>query len=54
VYSQEFFSMDEAIAAERQIKGWTRKKKEALINGQYDLLHKLAQCQNDTHARNNA
>jgi putative endonuclease len=54
VFSQEFFSMDEAIAAERQIKGWSRKKKEALINGRYDLLRELSQCRNETHARNNA
>jgi putative endonuclease len=27
---------------ERQIKGWTRAKKEALIRGDFDLLHELA------------
>ena len=27
-----------AIAREKQIKGWTRKKKEALINENYDEL----------------
>ena len=30
------------LAAERQLKGWSRAKKEALIAGNYDLLHELA------------
>ena len=32
VFSQEFPTRVEAITAELQIKGWSRKKKEALIN----------------------
>jgi putative endonuclease len=43
--------MDEAIRAEKQIKGWSRAKKEALIAGDFALLHKLAECRNDTHYR---
>ena len=31
VYLQEFPKPEEAIAAEKKIKGWTRKKKEQLI-----------------------
>lgn len=31
VYLHEFYSSDEAIAAEKKIKGWTRAKKEKLI-----------------------
>ena len=42
VYSQEFVSIYEAICAERQIKGWTRKKKEALISSNFDLLVELS------------
>ena len=42
VYSQEFPTRDEAFAAERQLKGWTRKKKEALIRGDWDELRRLA------------
>jgi predicted GIY-YIG superfamily endonuclease len=49
VYSQEFPDIRYAINAERQIKGWTRKKKEALIHGDFDLLHELAQCRNETN-----
>lgn len=32
VYFQEFGDIREAIAAEKKIKGWTRAKKNALIN----------------------
>ncbi len=32
VYYEVFDRIEEAIARERQLKGWTRKKKEALIN----------------------
>ena len=52
VFSQEFPSIMEAIRAERQIKGWTRAKKEALIRGDFQRLHVLAGCRNNTHYRN--
>ncbi len=32
----------DAFTAERQIKKWTRKKKEALINGDFDELVRLS------------
>ena len=32
VYFEEFSDVHEAIAREKQIKGWTQKKKEELIN----------------------
>jgi tRNA/rRNA methyltransferase len=35
VWSQEFAERDEAFRAERQIKGWSRAKKEALIRGDW-------------------
>lgn len=38
VFLQEFTSRDEAFNAERQIKGWSRKKKEMLINKEWNLL----------------
>ena len=41
-YSQEFPTREDAFAAERQIKGWTREKKEALIRGDWDELRRLA------------
>jgi putative endonuclease len=41
-FQQEFAQITDAIAAERQIKGWRRAKKEALIRGEFDLLRQLA------------
>jgi len=42
LWSQEFSTRDEAFAAERQIKGWSRAKKEALIGGDWDRVSELA------------
>jgi predicted GIY-YIG superfamily endonuclease len=42
VFSQEFSTREEALASERQIKGWTRAKKEALINGDWKQIQRLA------------
>jgi putative endonuclease len=42
VFSQAFQRITDAIAAERQIKGWRREKKEALIRGEYAVLPALS------------
>jgi putative endonuclease len=42
VYSEAFDRVDEAVATERRIKGWTRAKKEALIARNYDEIARLA------------
>jgi predicted GIY-YIG superfamily endonuclease/proteasome lid subunit RPN8/RPN11 len=42
VWSQDFPTRYEAIAAERQIKGWSRAKKMALIRGDWDAVSRLA------------
>ena len=42
VFHQEFDRITDAIAAERQLKGWSRAKKEAVIRGDYAALHALA------------
>lgn len=42
VFHQEFSRIEDAIAAERQIKGWSRAKKEALIRGDWKLIRALA------------
>jgi putative endonuclease len=42
VFSQHFERLEDAAAAERQIKGWRREKKEALIRGDYASLPALA------------
>jgi predicted GIY-YIG superfamily endonuclease len=42
VFSQPFQRITDAIAAERQVKGWSRAKKQALIAGNFDLLSELS------------
>jgi LAO/AO transport system kinase len=44
VWCQETASRLEALSAERQIKGWGRAKKEALIAGDWDLVSQLAKA----------
>ena len=42
VWSQDFDRITDAIACERQLKGWSRAKKEALIRGDYGAIKVLA------------
>jgi putative endonuclease len=42
VYVEEFSRIDQAFYREKQIQGRNRKKKEALINGENNLLPVLA------------
>ena len=42
VWSQDFATREEALRAERQIKGWSRRKKEALVRGDWQEVRKLA------------
>lgn len=42
VFLQNFGSRDEAFFAEKRMQGWTRKKKEALIEKNWDELQRLA------------
>lgn len=42
VHSEEFPDLQAALARERQIKGWTRQKKQALIRGDFGNLLRLA------------
>lgn len=42
VWYQEFTNPSEAISKEKQLKGWSRKKKEALIGGDYMKLPSLS------------
>ena len=41
-YSAQFPSRIEALQAEKQIQGWSRKKKVALISGDWEKLSFLA------------
>ncbi|HIG0328609.1 TPA: GIY-YIG nuclease family protein [Legionella pneumophila] len=45
-FSQEFMSREEALIAERQIKGWSRRKKEALIKGDWQALSDYSKRKN--------
>ena len=47
-WSAEFPDINEAVVVECQIKGWSRAKKEALMDGDFQLLHELAQRRNKT------
>lgn len=43
VWYQECTTREEALSAERQIKGWSRKKKEAMMRGDWVEVSRLAQ-----------
>jgi putative endonuclease len=45
VYAEQFYRPFQAIMREKQLKKWTRKKKEALISGRFDELSQLAKKQ---------
>ena len=49
VFSDACSTRDEALAAERRIKGWSRKKKEALIREDWDEVSRLARGKRPTH-----
>ena len=42
VYYTEFDDINQAIAFEKQLKGWSRKKKEAVINDEWEKLPNLS------------
>lgn len=42
IFSQSFANENEAYAAEQQIKGWSRKKKEALVKNNWNEIVKLS------------
>jgi predicted GIY-YIG superfamily endonuclease len=42
VFADEFPTREEALTAELQIKGWSRKKKEALVRGDWGEVSRLA------------
>jgi putative endonuclease len=48
VFHYQFNDINQAIRFEKQVKGWSRKKKEAIIGDNWDELKKLAICRNNT------
>ena len=47
LYYEEYSRIDEAFYREKQVQGWSRKKKEALIEGKSELLPLLAKAYRD-------
>ena len=52
VYYEEFDRVDEAFYREKQVQGWSRRKKEALMENLSEDLKKAAECMNDSHSKN--
>lgn len=52
IYFESFPTIAEAFYREKQVQGWSRNKKEALINGTANLLHDLSKCKNDSSHKN--
>lgn len=52
VYCEECDRIDDAFYREKQVQGWSRKKKEALMASDTNQLHLLAVCRNETHCGN--
>jgi len=50
-YQMVFTDVIQAILFEKKIKGWTRAKKQALVNNDFDTLQLLAECRNFTHSK---
>jgi putative endonuclease len=47
VFLQLYFSIEQAIFFEKRIKGWSRRKKEALIEDRWDDLVKYSKNYTD-------
>jgi putative endonuclease len=48
VWSEHFDRITDGIAVERQIKGWSRAKKEALIKSDWETISRLAKRRGGT------
>jgi putative endonuclease len=54
IYWEEYPRIDQAFYREKQIQGWSRQKKEALIAANYKKMHELAACKNESNSKNYA
>jgi len=52
VFQTEFTEPTKGIEFEKQVKGWSRKKKIALIKNDMNMLKKLSECKNETNYKN--
>jgi putative endonuclease len=48
VFTEYFQDVNHAIEFEKQVKGWSRKKKQAIIARNWEKLPELAKCMNDS------
>jgi len=48
VYAEEFGSVVDAFAFEKRVQGWSRRKREALIQGRRDDLPELSRSKSVT------
>ena len=53
VYQENYMWVEDAFKREKQIQGWSKAKKIALINSDANLLHELARCKNNTWSGRN-
>ncbi|MEM6435437.1 MAG: GIY-YIG nuclease family protein, partial [Cyanobacteria bacterium P01_D01_bin.115] len=49
IYGEEYDRVEDAFQREKQVQRWSRKKKEALMAGDMNELHRLAECRNESH-----
>ncbi|EZH72207.1 hypothetical protein ATO12_25065 [Aquimarina atlantica] len=49
LYYEQYNRIDTAFYREKQVQGWSKAKKKALIRGDLEDLHNLAKCKNETH-----
>jgi len=51
MFIRVFALIEDAIAFEKQIKGWSKAKKEALIFNKLENLHIMAECKNQSNSK---
>ncbi len=54
VFAEEYDRVDEAYAREKQIQGWSRAKREALIRGNFTGLPMLSHTDGQSDTRRGA
>ena len=52
IFHQEFMQFNQAELFEKKIKKWSRSKKLALANEDFELLKDLSICKNKTNSEN--
>ncbi|WP_106791581.1 GIY-YIG nuclease family protein [Aquimarina sp. Aq78] len=52
IFNQEFIQFEQAERFEKKIKKWSKKKKIALANDNFDLLKLLSECKNKSNSKN--